>query len=556
MKAALSLLLLLSPSLFADDALLSFEQKIQQSDGVAQDGFGNALAVSGTTLAVAACFDDSSVGNDVGSVSVFVRSGGTWVLQVKLMPADAAAGDRFGSSVALVGDTLVIGATHDDASASVLNSGSVYVYTRSGSVWTQQAKITAADVAMDDHFGVSVALSGETVLVGAENKGNGTGAAYVFVRSGTAWSQQQKLTGLATQPHDRFGCAVALDGDVALIGAESHDSGGLSNNGSVYFFRRNGTSWSQLSAWNATDPVTDGFFGTAVALKGGKAIVGATGADGYVGSAYVFRLNGSDWVPAEKLGTAAGLAYHAFGCSVALSGDRALVGACHSLEPLVVGEGIYHAGSSWLYGEGDLAFAALNRFSAVHPSAQGEFGSSVAMEGDAVIVADPGESAAEGSAHSFRAVVNPTQPQRWRHSYFANVDSAGDAADDADPDHDGVVNLLERAFSLDPTKSGGVVPVTVGQSGSLPVMLLSEEEEGKPVLSLEYLRRTNVVDHELTYAPQFSSTLEEGEGSGWFTPAGPEVVTPIDSFWERVTIRDIPPTDASARLGRVKVTTP
>ncbi|RYD75512.1 MAG: hypothetical protein EOP84_18180, partial [Verrucomicrobiaceae bacterium] len=383
MKAVLCSMLFLGSPLLANDALLSFEQKIQQADGMVGDDFGNALALSGATLAVGACLDDTMAGSDAGSVSVFARSGGSWTLQVKLMPADAAAGDRFGSSLALAGDTLVVGATHDDASGSVLNSGSVYVFTRAGAVWTQQAKLSAADAATDDHFGVSVALSGETVLIGADGKSTGTGAAYVFVSAGSAWSQQAKLTSLAARVHDRFGGAVALDGDLAVIGAESHDSDGLSNNGRVFPFRRNSGAWTEEDSWLDSEPVTDGFFGASVALRGDRAIVGATGANDYAGAACVFRYKGAAWVAGEKLDMAdgEGQAYDAFGGCVALSEGRALIGVCRSVE----GQGIYDAGSSWLYADEGLSFQPFNRASSINQSSQGEFGRALAMEGDAVI---------------------------------------------------------------------------------------------------------------------------------------------------------------------------
>lgn len=547
-------MLFLGSPLMADDALLSFEQKIQQADGMAGDGFGDALALSGATLAVGACLDDMAAGGDAGSVSVFVRIGGSWTLQVKLTPADAAAGDRFGSSVALAGDTLVVGATHDDASGSVFNSGSVYVFTRTGNVWTQQAKLSAADAATDDHFGDSIALSGETVLIGADGKSTGTGAAYVFVRAGAVWSQQAKLTSLTARVHDRFGGAVALDGDLAIIGAESHDSDGRSNNGRVFLFSRNGGAWIEDASWSGPEPVTDGFFGASVGLRGDSAIVGATGANDYAGAAYVFRYNGAAWVAGEKLDMAdgEGQAYDAFGGSVALSDGRALIGACRSAE----GQGIYDAGSSWLYADDGLSFQSLNRSYSVNRSSQGEFGRALAMEGDTVIVAEPGGGAARGGAYCFRAVVNPTEPQRWRHSYFSSVDSAGDAADDADPDHDGLVNILERAFALDPIKNGGSVSITTGESGRLPVIQWLEEDGGSGALRLEYLRRTNAVAHELTYIPQFSSTLGNGGELGWLSPIGSEMVVPINSIWERVVVTDTPPAGVSGRFGRVKVTSP
>ena len=156
---------------------------------------------------------------------MFVRSGGAWTQQAKLTASDAAADDRFGISVAVAGDTAVVGAFLDDTLAGT-DAGSAYVFVRSGGAWTQQAKLTASDAAADDPFGDSVAVAGDTAVVGALDDtlaGTDAGSAYVFVRSGGAWTQQAKLTASDAAADDQFGYSVAVAGDTAVVGAYFDD---------------------------------------------------------------------------------------------------------------------------------------------------------------------------------------------------------------------------------------------------------------------------------------------------------------------------------------------
>ena len=154
------------------------QQKLVASDATADDQFGYSVAISGETVVVGAFFDDGAAGFDQGSAYVFVRSGIVWIQQPKLEAGDAAAGDLFGHSVAISGETIVVGAPAD--SAPVMNQGSAYVFARSGMVWSQQPKLLAGDAAIEDQFGTSVAISGETIVVGAPETGSAQGSAYVF----------------------------------------------------------------------------------------------------------------------------------------------------------------------------------------------------------------------------------------------------------------------------------------------------------------------------------------------------------------------------------------
>jgi hypothetical protein len=171
-----------------------------------------------------------------------------WTQQQKLTASDATEEDRFGVSVALSGDTAVVGAYAEDH-AGATNEGSAYVITRDNEVWTQQAKLTASDADDEDLFSNSVAITGDTVLVGADFDdhlgGIYTGSAYVFVRTGGVWTQQQKLTASDAAAGDHFGVSVTLFGDTAVVGAWGDDHAGATEVGSAYVFTRTGGVWTQ-----------------------------------------------------------------------------------------------------------------------------------------------------------------------------------------------------------------------------------------------------------------------------------------------------------------------
>jgi hypothetical protein len=277
-------------------------------DGASGDLFGGSVTVSGDTAIIGSLYDDHSQGGDAGSAYVFVRSGSVWTIQQKLTAAlpgagpDGATGDNFGNSIALSGDTAVIGSHKDDDSGSA--SGSAYVFVRSGTAWTVEAKLTATlpsgetDGATNDDFGHSVAVSGDTVVIstyGDDDQGAESGSAYVFVRDGSTWSAQQKL--LATLPggtpdgaaNDFFGISVALSGDTALIGCNKN---GVPP-GTAYVFVRDDSTWSVQQKLGAPPGDTGSNFGYSVALSGGTAIVGTRGDNDQgsnSGAAYVFTF--------------------------------------------------------------------------------------------------------------------------------------------------------------------------------------------------------------------------------------------------------------------------
>jgi len=312
-------------------------QKLVASDAAYGDSFGSSVALSGdgNTALIGAPTKTVNGQQGAGAAYVFVRpSGGTtWTQQQELTASDTATSDYFGFSVALSGDgnTALI-----DAPIKTVNgqtyAGAAYVFVRpsGGTTWTQQQELTAPDAATSDHFGISVAMSGDgnTVLIRASNEiVNGqpfAGAAYVFVRpsGGTAWTQQQELTASDAARYDFFGTSVALsdDGNTALIGASDKTVNGQLYSGAAYIFVRpsGGTTWSQQQELTASDTASSDQFGSSVALSGdgNTALIG----EQYAGAAYAFvrPSGGTAWAPQPELTTSSG---GTFGSSVALSGD-------------------------------------------------------------------------------------------------------------------------------------------------------------------------------------------------------------------------------------------
>ncbi|MCI0389942.1 MAG: putative Ig domain-containing protein [Acidobacteria bacterium] len=272
----------------------TLQAKLITNDGTANDFFGGAVALSDYTLVVSADGAEIGANNSQGAVYVYTRISSTWVLQKKIFASDGVANDFFGGAVALSGDTLVVGEGGDDIGANG-SQGSVYVFQRNGTIWLLESKLTANDGAARDYFGGAVALSGDTLVVGAPNDGIGEnpdqGSAYVFTRSGGVWTQQQKLIANDGMQGDSFGGPVALSGDTIVVSAPYDNIGVNQDQGSAYIFTRSGTVWTQQQKLTAFDGAAGDYLG-AVALSGDTVIVGTGRANINTnikqGSVYVF----------------------------------------------------------------------------------------------------------------------------------------------------------------------------------------------------------------------------------------------------------------------------
>jgi hypothetical protein len=255
-----------------------FQARLIAPDAFDYDHFGYSVAVSGDTAVIGAYQNDPDTLLDAGAAYVFVRSGVVWSPQATLRPSVTAAYDYFGRAVAVAGNTAVIGSPGADL-AGRESAGAAEVFVRSGEMWSRQARLSAADAAAFDNFGLSVAVSQETVVIGSiyddHPGGSNAGSAYVFGIAGGAWHQQAKLTALDAASSDTFGRSVAVIGDRAVVGANQDDHAGGSNAGSAYLFVRTAGGWTQRAKLTALDAAASDFFGSSVALDGNTTVLGA-----------------------------------------------------------------------------------------------------------------------------------------------------------------------------------------------------------------------------------------------------------------------------------------
>ncbi len=368
------------------------EEKLMASDAQANNHFGwdTAISSDGNTAVVAA-HTEGTGGPGAGAAYIFIRSGGMWAEQAKILSDDVEAQDNFGSSVALSadGNTVIVGARREDAGGT--NAGAAYVFTRSGGVWTQQAKILSDDIQTQDNFGASVSLSsdGNTAIVGANRETTGgasAGAAYVFTRSAGIWTQQAKIQSDDIQGGDSFGFAVSLssEGDTAIVGSISEDTGG-SSAGATYVFTRSGGIWTEQAKIQGSDTEAGDNFGSSVALSsdGDTAIVGSTYEDTggtSAGSAYVFTRSGGIWTEQAKIQSDDIETDDLFGLSVALSADgtTAIMGAYGED---TVGS---RAGSAYVFTHSGGIWSQQSKIQPDDIEAEDFFGYSVSLSGDGI----------------------------------------------------------------------------------------------------------------------------------------------------------------------------
>ena len=269
------------------------EQKLVASDGAEADLFGNSVSVSGDVAIVGAHEDDDN-GLSSGSAYIFRWNGGNWVEEQKILASDGSHDDVFGESVSISGDVVLVGARGDGDMG--LWSGSAYVFRWNGASWVEEQKLIASDGAEGDRFGWSVSISGDIALVDAsadDDNGLNSGSAYVFRWNGVNWVEEQKLLASDGAEYDHFGRSVSISRELVVVGAHGDDDNGA-DSGSAYVFRWNGSSWVEEQKLIASDGATnDEFSYTAISISGDVVLVGVYGDDdcgGRCGSAYVYDL--------------------------------------------------------------------------------------------------------------------------------------------------------------------------------------------------------------------------------------------------------------------------
>ena len=296
------------------------ESTLLPVDGVVDQQFGISVDIDDGTAVVGAWRDDDN-GLYSGSAYVFERTRGSWLQQAKLLPSDGSALDEFGRRVTVDGETIGVASGFDDDNGP--SSGSVYIFVRRGNHWAEQAKLVPADGQPSDVFGSDIDIDGETVIIGAaldDDQGNDSGSAYVFVRSGSEWMQQAKLKPEDGNAGARFGSSVALDGDTAVIGSPEDNDNGFQS-GSAYVFVRTNGVWSQKGKLLGADVDRGDEFGASVSISGNAAVVGAPlDSDPTIsaGSAYLFALAGGEWTEQAKILAQDGAWTDHFGSAVAL----------------------------------------------------------------------------------------------------------------------------------------------------------------------------------------------------------------------------------------------
>ena len=366
------------------------------------DQFGYAVAVSGDRAVIGERFDDDN-GQDSGSATVFRFDGLTWAIEQKLTADDGEAGDWFGQAVAIAGDTIIIGAPREGTAG--VDAGAAYVFDYDGQTWTQVDKIIATDAAPGDWFGASVAMDGLTAVIGAEKaapNGDNSGAAYVYDSDGFTWTETTKLFPSDGEPSDRFGFNVDIDGDLIIGGTFGDDDNGQ-DAGSATVFRFDGLAWVEEAKLVADDGAAGDRFGIAVGISGDAAVVGADMADQAgidSGSVYVFRFDGAQWAREQELAISSLSAGDRAGTSVVIAGATVLVGS-----PMD-NAGQIESGSVTVHTYDTTTWAELTKLTAADMDTGDHFGSDVALDIDtAAIGADRADEPASdsGSAYTFAA---------------------------------------------------------------------------------------------------------------------------------------------------------
>ena len=382
-------------------------EQLLDPNGTALDGFGNSVAVSGDTIVVGSVFD-ADQGYDSGSAFVFERVGGVWQPPVQLLDPNGAAGDWFGISVAVSGDTIVVGSSFADGQG--FDSGSAFVFERVGGVWQPPEQLLDPNGAAGDWFGYSVAVSGDTIVVGSRNdadQGFQSGSAFVFERVGGVWQPPVQLLDPNGAAGDWFGISVAVSGDTIVVGSPSDDDQGYGS-GSAFVFERVGGVWQPPEQLLDPNGAPGDGFGWSVAVSGDTIVVGSSFADGQgfdSGSAFVFERVGGVWQPPVQLLDPNGAPGDGFGWSVAVSGDTIVVGSRNDDD-----QG-FQSGSAFAFKRVGGVWQPPVQLLDPNGAAEDWFGFSVAVSGDTIVVGslhDDDQGTNSGSAFVFEQPLCPT----------------------------------------------------------------------------------------------------------------------------------------------------
>ena len=391
------------------DPLMWTQQPLPTSDGATGDVTGFSLSISGSTAVVAAPGKTVGTNFQQGQVYVFTRTGDTWTEQQKIPAAEPQYNGVFGYVVALSGDTLVITAPTQTVGDSV-QQGRIYVYTRTGDTWTEQQRLTASDGGPGQQFGQLMALSGDTIVVGSPLKTVGTsslqGQVYVFTRTGTTWAESQILTASDAAANDFFGSSVAVSGDTMVVGAAQKNM----VQGQVYVFTRTNNVWSEQQIITAADGKSGDNLGARVAVSGDTLVASAPGAtvgeNDVQGKVYVFTRTGTTWTEQQQLAASDGMPSEGFGAALAVSGDNVVVGNYQK----VVGTNALQ-GQAYLFTRTGTTWTEQQIVTPVDGAAGEYFGYAVALDGSTALVSSVLKKVGEVERQGLAYVIAPPRSE-------------------------------------------------------------------------------------------------------------------------------------------------
>ncbi len=362
--------------------------------------FGWSVSISGD-YAIVGADSDAEGGIRGGAAYIFKRLGTGWVQDIKLVANNRSDWEFFGASVSISGDYAIVGAPDKEQNGSLL--GAAYIYKREESGWTQQAIVTASDASEYSGFGAAVSIDGNYAIIGVPADGewgHDSGAAYIFERDGSEWKEKAKLTASDASPNASFGMSVSISGDHAIVGALYDGERGFFA-GAAYIFNRSGESWDQEAKLTGDDSKSEDFFGCSVSIHGDDVMVGAYGDDDNgpeSGSVYFFKRVGTTWIQGSKLAPADGAEEEAFGWSVSIQNGVAVVGT------VPTGESVLESGSAYVFKLSGSVWIEHLKVGSIAPSECDFFGLSVGLSGDHMIVGSPGADDGKidtGSAYIF-----------------------------------------------------------------------------------------------------------------------------------------------------------
>jgi len=363
--------------------------KLLALDSDKGDEFGCSVFIDGDCAIIGAEWDDDN--EHSGSAYIFKHNGTTWFQEDKLLSLNGERYDKFGCAVSFDGDYAIIGAYYDEEHGTC--SGSAYIFKRNGTTWYQEAKLYSSNCGICDYFGCSVSIDGDYAIIGSLGGGPKGGAAYIFKRNGTTWFEEIKLIPPDQTYADLFGRSVYMDGDYLIVGADGHND----DAGAAYVYKYNGTTWSLQDKLFASDFELGESFGISVSMDGDYAIVGAALDDDNgqkSGSAYIFKRNGSDWIEEDKLLAFDGATTDFFGWSVSIDGDYVIIGAPGEYDG-------YHIGSAYIFKRNGTTWSQEEKLTASDGESGNDFGSSVSIHEYNAIIGARLDDANTGSAYIF-----------------------------------------------------------------------------------------------------------------------------------------------------------